>query len=396
MANAAPPTVSRDGVVYDPLADAWSLPTPGGPVRFDFLALAGISASLRESAKLAMRTSLTALPARTAHGDFSSLRALFRHARTLHPGCVFEEVTPELLCEYEASLPAGSRHRAGRLVFALSRWSASGVGGLSHDLASWLEWTPAETHVAGGAVRTCCPMRGALRPVDRDALLGALHEAYGSGAISLDDYATSLLVVVLALRPMQVACLKVGDLRPPSDSSTFAADLLVTRLKQRGLFPRDAFTPRGLVFSLAEVLRLQCADVTRLAAAGTPAAELPMFPAGQRATLFAPGFEGHRSPSAVSRRVVATLDPFIAAIDSAEPGHGFPLRMRRTLATTLHGEGCGVPEISVLLDHTGRRGALAYIEEPADLGARLGPAMGARLADLGARFRRSDPIGADR
>ena len=110
--------MTRDGVAFDARADVWSLPTPGGPVRFDFLALVGVSPSLREAARVAMRTSLAALPARTAHGDYSSLCALFRHGRTMHPGCVFEEVTPELLCDYESSLPAGSRHRAGRLAVA--------------------------------------------------------------------------------------------------------------------------------------------------------------------------------------------------------------------------------------------------------------------------------------
>lgn len=391
------PAVTREGVTYDPSADLWLLSAPCGPARFDFLALAGASAALRAKAKLMLRAALATLPATTVHADFSCLRALFKHASATRPAITFEEVTLDLVCDYGASLPAGARHRAGRLAVALRRCYATGAGGFSGDLASWLEWVPPEAHVAGQAVRTCCPRRGALSPSDRDAMLGGLHEAYGFGQVPLADYAMTLLTVILGLRPLQVTCIKVGDLGPPSDPAMFGADLLVTRLKQRGRLPREELTSRGLVGALADVLRLQCAEATHRAEdQDRPAEGAPMFPAGARASRFAPGFEGHLSSSEISRRVSATLDHILVVSGGGGPGHAFPLRSRRTLATTLHAEGCGVPEISVILDHTGRLGARAYIEAAPDPTLRLGCVMGRRFAELGTAFRRPRPTGADR
>lgn len=389
--------LTRDGVAFDPRADAWSLATPAGPVMFDFDALAGVSAAIRAGAKLAMRASLATLPTRTVHRDFTSLRSLFKHASATRPDTTLEEVTSDLLSDYEASLPAGCRHRAGRLAVALRRWQAVGAGGLCRTLGFWLSWVPSEAHVPGHAVRTCCPRRGALRPSDADALLADLHEAYRSARLPLAAYAMALLVVVLALRPMQVACLKVSDLRAPNDPGMFAADLLVTRLKQRGVLPRELFAPRGLVAAMGEVIGLQCAAAASLAVGrGLPAASAAMFPAWGRAVRFAPGFEGHPSSSAVSRRVSAILDRLLASREGAGADHAFPLRSRRTLATRLYDEGCGIPEISVILDHTGRDGARAYIEASADLAPRLETSLGKHFSALGARFLRPGPMGSDR
>ena len=375
------------GVAYDPLADVWSLAAPGGPVRLDFRSLPVASAALRAEAKRAAAASVGRGPPRAAQQDLASVRRLLRRAAELRPGVEVGEITQELVRVHDAALPPGSRYLAGHLAAALRRWAAAGAGGLSPGLAGWLSCEPAEAHAAGRAVRTCCQLRGALPEQERDSLLAALHAARASGTVAADDYAMSLLVAVLGLRPIQVAWLKAGDLREPSDPAAFAADLLVPRAKQRdGARPREKLTARGLVAALADAVSAQRDAAAAWAVArGMVPEEAPLFPAMAGCGPAAPGFAGHMSASAVGIRVSATLDGLRAL--PAGTGHAFPLRLRRTFATGLARAGCGVAEISLLLDHTGRDGALAYIEASPTLGPRLGQATGAGFADLAARLR---------
>ena len=367
--------MTSDGVKYDPGADVWSIPAPGSPVRFDFDSLPGISAGLRAEARLAMQAALAHSPACSAYGDFDSIRGMLRRVAGGSAAPV-AEITPELLRAHDAALPPGCRHLSARLAAALRRWHASGAGGLSSDLPEWLSRQTAEPHAAGHAVRTLSQTQGALSAAERDALFAALHVAAASSAVPEVDYAMALLVAVLALRPLQVACLKAGDLRPPSDPDRFAADLLVTRLKQRGgRRPRQEFVARGLIGSLADILGAQCVRAEgRATALGVARPDVPMFPA-PRASRGAPGFEGHMSAATVGRRVGLTLDRLRAFPDREDRGRLFPLRLRRTFATLLSVEGCGLAEISALLDHTGPDMAQAYIEASPTLGRRLGQAM---------------------
>ncbi len=384
--------MTSDKVSYDPEADVWLLPTPGGAVRFDFLALPYASAALRTAAKRAMRASLATRPARSVHGDFKSLQSLFRRVAASYPGRVFDEITPELVRAHDASLAVESRYQAGLLSVTLRRWAGSGAGGLAEGLDTWLAHEPTPSHDAGHAVRTCSRTRGALRPQERDTLLAALHAAYDAGRISVADYAMALLVGVLGLRPLQLVCLKIGDLRPPSDASMFAADLMVARLKQKnGRRPRDVFTPYGLITALADVLHHHCAQAARRAARfGVTVPDAPMFPAAKRGEVSLPGFVGHLTVAAVSRRVSATFDRLGALRDRPAGGHVFPLRLRRTLATLLHEESGALAEISVLLNHTKPGMARAYIEASPAFAARLDDVMGAAFSELAARFGHVD------
>jgi len=371
-------TATSDGVIFDLGADTWSLPAPGGSVRFDFLSLVGASVSLRTHAKQAIAASLTTRPTRSVHGDFESIRGLFRCLAELRPETVFIEITPDLLLAHEAILPPKKRYLASRVTIALRRWAAAGVGGLGPNLAAWLSWVPTEAHDAGQAVRTCSTTQGAHSPVERDAMLAALHASHDAGTVGPTDYALALLIIVLALRPVQVAWLKAGDLQPASNPAKFAANLLVPRAKQRnGRQPRQEFTVRGIIPALADVLRKQCAVAT--------GPEASMFPAGRSAGPAVPGFEGHLSSTAVGARYKATL----ARIGRAG---GSPLRSRRTFATTLSIEGCSLPEISALLDHTGPDMARAYIEASPALVPLLGRTAGPRFTALACKFgaRRAD------
>ncbi len=391
--NRAPTlTATSDGVgaSYDPAASVWSIPAPGGLVRFDFCSLPGASTGLRASAKQAIQAALAQSPARSVYGDFDSIRGMLRRVA----GSVdvsIATITPELLCEHDAALLPGRRHLSARLASALRRWHLSGAGGLSPDLPAWLAGQPSRAHDAGRAVRTLCPAQGALQAPERDALLAALHAGAAAGAVPGSDYAMCLLVAVLALRPMQVACLKIGDLRRPPVPGMFAADLLVTRLKQRnGLRPREEFTARGLVASLASVLEAQCARAaTRAEALGVAPCDAPMFPA-TRAVGNAAGFAGHVSAALVGARVARTLSR-LSVLPECKGGGArvYPLRLRRTFATLLSVEGCGLAEISTLLDHTGPDMARAYIEAAPGLGRRLSQASSEGFKALAAGFAAS-------
>ena len=394
MARSAPctepsRTATSDGISYDPAAEVWRIPAPGSPVRFDFGSLTEASAGLRADAKVAMRAALARSPAGSAYADFDAIRGMLRTAASL--SAPVDAFTPGLLRTYEASLPAGRRHLAARLASALWRWRASSAGGLSPDLPGYLARQRSDRHDAGGAVRTLCPRGGALTVAERDGLVAALHAAWAARRIAAADYLMALLVVVLGLRPLQVACLKVGDLRPASDPGAFAADLLVTRLKQRGgARPRARFTARGLTDALAEAVEAQCkAAASHGRALGLEVAECPMFSSMREGTS-APGFTAHMTGAAVGRRVAQVLGRLDTAWNRSARGHVFPLRLRRTFATLLSTDGCGVAEISTLLDHSGPCMARAYIEASPTLARRLGQSSGGAFAGLAARYAVGD------
>ena len=386
---------SFDGYPFDPAVDVWNLGTPSGPLRFDFTTLPGASAGLQAQAKSALAVLVSSRPPKLAYCGLSLTRSLLRSIVRWEPQTLVERFTAADLQGYQAGLAPRSRYLAGHLRAFLLKWAETGAGGLGADLLEFLPWMQTESHVAGEAVRTCSPTHGALTSEQRDTLLAALHAAYAAGKVRLDDYGIALLLITLALRPLQVACIKTGDLLPAADARRFGSDLLVTRLKQRGMRPREAFTKFGIIREISEVLHLQRRVAVAWAATrGVAAEEAPLFPicdsrnrVGIRPDCLS-DFEGHLSSCAVSNRLHHTLNRLGELPGLAGRGHVFPLRLRRTLATIQSAEGRSLAEIAGQLDHTRWTQPLAYIEQTPELVGRLDAALGDAYARFASGFLR--------
>ena len=383
---------SLDGYPFAPDADVWILDTPSGPCRFNFVTLHGASDGLRAHAKSALAVLVSSRPPEWAHTGLSLIRSLLRSIVLREPRILVERFTAADLQGYQAGLAPGSRYLAGRLRDFLLAWAETGAGGLGADLLEVLPWMQTERYAAGNAVRTCSPTHGALTIKQRDAVLTALHAAHAAGTIRLDDYGIALLILVLALRPLQVGCVKTQDLLPASDTGEAGGDLLVTLLKQKGTRPRDAFTKIAVISEIFGVLCSQRRVAVAWAATrGIAADEAPLFPdrghASRRPERLK-GFEGHLSRRTVAKRLRRTLDRLGVLPELAGGGHVFPLRCRRTLATHQYAEGRSLTEISALLTQKGRAQALSYIEQPPELIERLDAALGETYARFANGFLR--------
>lgn len=232
--------------------------------------------------------------------------------------------------------------------------------------------------------------RGALSSGEQERLFQALHEAGDDGSLAVEDYAICLLGFSHNLRPLQIALLKVGDLALGDTVPT----MNVTRLKQgKRIRPGTLLKRRELDAELVGVLR-KVVSVSEAWADrnNIRRADAPLFPTYYRAgkdgvpLVQLPGFEGHRTSGAVSKRVIGAVDALGLVADDGSPMRVFPQRVRRTGGTNAAADGQPAAVIAEVLDHCSLTACRAYIQATTEMIQRIDAALGGALDGWAAAF----------
>lgn len=379
---------TRDGYAYAPGDGHWIIGTDTGRLNFHFDDL-GIAPSLVMGFKGFVAARLRSENPKSAYSNYQWLRPLLLDIAQYDPATI--EISSAHLMNYLAALEERHRYRSTQANDAVRIWARLGIPGISEEAFVAATDMPKHQRNRALAVNLRCPIHGAYSNLEYDGLYRALHAAFASGKISIDNYALCLLSGAISPRPVQIASLMVEDLKITSGPEGKIYILCVPRAKQRGGGYRTQFTDRPLVEEIGMVLeaqaRIVCEQVMRCGVDDLK--QIPMFPAVHvSGTFFDNGMKFGRPTSAsIAMRIINVMEGL--GVRSERTGGAINVnatRARRTAGTRAAQEGKSLEEIAAVLDHTSLTAAQSYVEIRSELLQRLDKKVAMLLAPMAQRF----------
>jgi hypothetical protein len=284
-------------------------------------------------------------------------------------------------------------HRMKQVAPVLRKWVDLGYSGVSKDVIPVLDLIRTKGPETGVAVMTLDPLMGPFSPVEQTGIQDALNTAYSAGRLTEEAFLLTWLFIALGSRPVQIAALKVCDLSrtvSPDGAETYV--LQVPRVKQRNVFPRDAFKARPLVNQIGKPLFAYSQRVrTRFMDRLDDTSQAPLFPVQEQyeASLDVDGWaKYHRMPSGLGATLKAALNTLqVTSERTGEPINITPIRFRRTFGTNAAQEGHSVLVIAELLDHSTTESAGVYVAATPELAGRIEKATAFHMAPLAQAFK---------
>lgn len=259
----------------------------------------------------------------------------------------------------------------------------------------------------GIPVLSLCPEDGPFSDIEFEAILDGLDNGYAEGNIDNKGYVTAQLFAATGRRPIQIAALKIGDLRIDSQLLDTPVYILnIPRAKVRGQGFRSEFTDCALADYIGQVLNQYIQqlkqDITHLIGREISQAEtqlLPIYP-NFNELLSLKGLTEADSISLLNLDVLHTrtqiLSTFltntinnlnITSERTKEKMHINAYRFRYTLGTRAARENAGVLTIATLLDHSDSQHAGVYVQNHPDHAATISTIMNAPLMKYANAFQ---------
>ena len=239
------------------------------------------------------------------------------------------------------------------------------------------------------AVATLHPVRGPLTEIEYDALCQAVRSGLASAVLSLADRVAVWLSLVLGPRPIQIAALKVGDIRTSrGNDGTLHYVLMVPDVKQRRPI-RTSYRPRLLPQFIGELV-VEQAEVVRKAwqAQGLDPSKAPLLPRWMHSRVDRYEGQGHYTSRQLSARVIRALRKVAPHSErTGAPLEVNPSRLRYTMGTRAAAEGLSDAVIAWLLGHSNTQSVGVYRGLADELALRISHTMSLALGPLARAFQ---------
>jgi hypothetical protein len=392
---------SREGYPFEPASEAWRLS------RDEVLSLRWAESVMSRE----LRETLTQVLAHYAVNYSASYTrnlgdkfAIFFKSTHASMGKVHRIRSLDLI-NYRSALGKHDEWLLGILGGPLRKWMDLGLPYIDEGVRDLLDGWSFKAAPKGEAIRTQCPIKGALTDIEYAALQCALLDAFDLDELDLDRFALTMLFMATGRRGCQLGDLKHKDLLlVRSDDGLQEFVLNVPRRKQQNTPWRTKFKPVALTPEIGRVVKaLMESNIRRareLAPRLPPKAleEFPLFAWWPRAKEELE--EG--SPSVLSAlkgealhcrtdKLRYELQRAVASVNAVSERTGqrihiFPTRLRRTVATRAVREGYGVLVVAELLDHNDTQNAGVYTENVPEHVDAINAAVAMELAPLAQAF----------
>ena len=379
---------TKDGIRYRTSDDDWIIDTATERLSFHF-GMIGISHSLKTFFKAFVSARLRSENPRSAFKNYESIRVLL-----LHVGChdhTSTEISRAHLLNYRASLKPTQLYMSTDANDVVRAWARLGIPGVPTETFGAASAMPRHQTERGLAVKLRCPIQGAYTNLEYDGLYKALHAAFARGDIAIHNYALCLISGSICPRPIQLASLRVCDLKISNVSGETTYLLSVPRAKQRGGGYRTQFTDRPLVEEIGMVVEAQARIVREQARLMglNDAEQAPLFPAIYSNSTFYEGEATLARPTkaTIAQRIRTVMEGL--GVRSERTGkviNSNATRARRTVGTRAAQEGRSLEEIAALLDHATLGAAKQYIEIRSELLKNIDKKVAILLAPMAQRF----------
>jgi len=251
----------------------------------------------------------------------------------------------------------------------------------------------------GIPVLSLCPKDGPFSDYEFEAILDGLDNHYAAKRITNEEYMVAQLFAATGRRPIQIAAIKVGDLRVDYQLLGEPTYILnIPRAKVRGRGFRAKFTDYALAEHIAQVVNKHIEHITNMVARNLKRQLtqeekqlLPLFPNFDELTILdelntSKSIEllhmdvFHIQRKKLSNILVKTINS-LNIISERTKGkiHVHAYRFRYTLGTRAARENCGVLTIATLLDQSDTQHAGVYVQNHPDHAATISAIMNGPL-----------------
>lgn len=373
---------SADGEPFDIDASVWRFDNRGVRSNFNFdLLAAHVDADFLVAAKLTFADLVAGETAGTTKQRFAALlRVIYRLSEGA--GGPISRINAS---DLEIYFEKGSVRYDYNLVALFRRWLDLKLGCLDPNVVDMVSDRPS-VYEEADYVLTLHPTKGPYLDSEIIAADLALRNAFERGAITDEDFVFAMTFRLYGQRPVQVANLKLSDIRIAGENGCSRTEIRFPLAKKRGLHvSHGPSRPTPMLFStvLESFVRARRAGLS-----AEEAALAPLFPPKSNAhPRIDPGYEGHNSGGTLSGRFSDIMD----GLDIVSPRTSQKLvcnaqRERHTAATLLAMKGCSAEEIAAWMHHDSALSCESYVE----LGVRhhqlMHSILDGRFTHLAGRF----------
>jgi integrase len=246
------------------------------------------------------------------------------------------------LASYRSANDGVNEHNLSQIAAFLKRWSALGYPGVDQSAVKYLSGVRFKAREKGVPVRTMDPRTGPLTVMETEAILSALADAFSQQRIDIQEYLLGWLFIAFGMRPVQLAAMKVCDLklvRGKDGEETYL--LSIPRAKQPGMRRhRDENRRRALLTEVGRLMEVHIKSVKSELKGRLAGLDLaPMFPARGNAR-YSEGFEFHQTGGSIGlffKQVLNSLG--VLSERTGDEINVTPTRFRRTIGTRAAEEG---------------------------------------------------------
>jgi len=302
-------------------------------------------------------------------------------------------IEPSEILRVRSLLGLSQEYRLLSIRTVITRWADMGYHGVSAETARVLERLKLKGNEHGAAVRTMDPSKGPFIEAELQAIHTAANLAFSNGDLNLRSYCMLWVFLSLGLRPIQVAMLKLKDLKVLGDQDQISSYLLeVPRAKQRDKHVRrQSFRARPLIPDIGKLIQAQSNSVKQQfmrldLPKDLETADLPLFPNWQE---YGPqDLRYHTYADLIAREFVAALNGLgVVSARTGEPVKYSAYRFRRTLGTRAAQEGLNEFAIAELLDHSSLHSAIIYVKSVPKILENIEKAFAQELAPIVSAFK---------
>lgn len=381
--------ITSEGFEYSPSSDVWLLVDLGAKTSMNFAKISSrVTPEFMAEFKYVMIWYLRNKSAAHARNVFN----LFTYFLLQIPNNLLPvgRITTNDLINFKGQLTKHTEWHLGVISGLLKKWHALGLDAVDGNAIKFLEQITIKGNSKGDAVRSMDPVNGPYTDLELQAIYSALNGSYAQGNLVIEDYLLVILIIILGVRPIQLAALKIEDFVVVRNSDGAAAYILnIPRAKQRGSISRQEFRSRPLIPEIGKVLEAwihavrkncdqNCGKPMKLDA-------LPIFPCWNN--LMPPGYEHHSTAQMIGELVKKICNDL--SVLSERTGVYLkitPRRFRHTMGTRAAEEGHGELIIADLLDHTDTQNVGVYVEATPAIAARIDKATAMELAPIAQAF----------
>lgn len=316
-------------------------------------------------------------------------------------------ITEYGLLKFKSGLAKKDEYRVGVLRVFLKQINILGFDAVNEECLELLNGWRLSGNVQGMAVLSLDPEDGPFSDIEYEAILDGLDNYYAEDKLNDEGYSIAQLFAATGRRPIQLASLKIGDLR--LDTKILGAPtyiLNIPKAKVRGRGFRAAFNDFALTESIGLVLEEHIKQVVKKATKviARPLNEdeialLPLFPDYSDLPLLKdlPLHDVlswlktdalHLKSSALTKELKTII--YSLNITSERTGKLLKTtayRFRYTLGTRAARESAGVLTIATLLDHSDTQHAGVYAQNHPDHAATISSIMNAPLMKYANAFQ---------
>jgi len=388
-------SVSFNGYEFDIYSNVWEL-NRNGKLRVDFLK--GFELGIQED----IRSTLVYFAETKSVGHAANVCREIKEY--LNNG--FKTFTQEGVVAFKAKFSLKKdEYRVAVLRVFLKQLYFLELNAVSDEVFELLSSWRLSGNDKGVAVLSLDAEEGPFSDTEFEAISFGLDNRFAEEVINVEEYALAQLFVATGRRPIQIASLKIGDLRIDSeilDASAFILSIPKAKVRGRGF--RSVFTDFALIESVGQVLSVHIKGVKELAALvlGRPLTRecldlLPLFPddleqlmklSDDKLKSVLATDVAHRKTSSITSQLKKVIDKL--QITSERTGKllkttGY--RFRYTLGTRAAREGAGILTIATLLDHTDTQNTKVYVANIPEHAATISEIMNGSLMRYASAFQ---------